>query len=113
LQCDEVANNSIINNFQKTLDAPAFSLPRHNSSSSLQLPSNLPAQLLSARLAWIHRGGTVRPLQLLYNGPFAVIRRGARSFTLQVRPREEIVAVSSLKACSATDAAPGSPRHRG
>jgi hypothetical protein len=77
LQCDEVAVDSIIRNFQKTLDAPAFSLPRHNSSSSLHLPSELPAQLLSARLVWIPRGGAVRPLHPLYDGPFAIIRRGA------------------------------------
>jgi hypothetical protein len=67
---------SIIKNFQKTLDAPAFSLPRHNSSSSLHLPSELPAELLSARLVWIRHGGAV-PLQPLYDGPFAVIHRGA------------------------------------
>jgi hypothetical protein len=53
LQCDEFAVDSIIKNFQKKLDAPAFSLPRHNSSSSLHLPSELPAQLLSARLVWV------------------------------------------------------------
>jgi transposase InsO family protein len=76
LQCDEVAVDSIIKNFQKTLDAPAFSLPRHNSSSSLHLPSELPAQLLSACLVWIRCGGAVRPLHPLYDGPFAVIRRG-------------------------------------
>ncbi len=53
------------------------------------------------------------PLQPLYDGPYAVIRRGGRSFTLQIGSREEIVAVSRLKACTTVDAAPGSPLRRG
>jgi hypothetical protein len=92
LQSDELAVESIIKNFQKTLDAPAFSLPRHNSSSSL--PSQLPAELLSARLVWVCRGGAVPPLQPLYDSPYAIIRRAGCSITLQVWSREEIVAVS-------------------
>jgi hypothetical protein len=110
-KCDEFAVDSIIKNFQTTLDTPVFSLPRHNSSPSL--PSKLPAELLSAHLFWIHRGSTVQPLQPLYDGPYAVIRRGGRSFTLKVGSREEIIAVSRLKACTAADAAPGNARCRG
>ncbi len=51
----------------KTLDVPAVSLPRHNSSA--QLPSELPTELLSAPLVWVHRGGIIPPLQPLYDGP--------------------------------------------
>jgi hypothetical protein len=99
--------------FNKTLDTPvsAFSLPRHNCSSSL--PSELPAELLSARLVWVRCDGPVLLLQLLYDGPYAVIRRGGRSFTLQVGSREEIFAGSRLKACTTADAVPGNPRRRG
>jgi hypothetical protein len=61
------------------LDAPTFSLPRHNSSA--QLPSELPAELLSAPLVWVCRGGVIPPLQPLYDGPYAVLHRGLRSFT--------------------------------
>jgi hypothetical protein len=43
----------------------------------------------------------------------AAIRHGARSFTLWVWLRDEIVTVSRLKACTATDAARSSPRRRG
>ncbi len=46
LQTEEISVDSIINNVSKTLDAPASSLPRHN--SSVQLPSELPAELLFA-----------------------------------------------------------------
>ncbi len=63
LQSGEFAVESIIKNFQKALDVPAFFLTRHNSSSSLHLPSELPAKLLSAFLVWVHRGGAVLPLR--------------------------------------------------
>jgi hypothetical protein len=112
LQSDDLAVESVIKKFQKTLDAPAYSLPRQNSSSStsLHLVSELPAELLSAHLVWVCRGSAVLPLQPLYDGPFTVICRSGRSFSLQVGSRKEIVAVSRLKACTA---APSSPRHRG
>jgi hypothetical protein len=86
-------------------------LPRHNSST--ELPSELPAELLSAPLVWVRRGSLVSPLQPLYDGPYAVLRRGPRSFTIRVGSRDEVVAVSRLKACTAADATPGSPRRRG
>ncbi len=80
LQTEEISVDSIIKNFSKTLDAPAFSLPRHN--CSIQLASELPAKLLSAPLAWVHCGGIVPPLQPLYDGPYAILRRGPHSFTI-------------------------------
>jgi hypothetical protein len=52
------------------------------------------------------------PLRLLYDGPYTVIRCGGRSFT-QHGSREEVVAVSRLKACTTADATPGSPSRRG
>jgi hypothetical protein len=64
-------------------------------------------------LIWVRRGSAVPLLQPLYDGPYSAIHRGSRSFTLQVRSRDEIVAISRLKACTAADAAPGSPRSRG
>ncbi len=36
-----------------------------------------------------------------------------RSFTIRVRSRDEVVAISHIKACTAADAMPGSPRRRG
>jgi hypothetical protein len=78
-----------------------------------ELPAELPAELLSAPLVWVRRGGLVPPLQPLYDGPYAVLRRGPRSFTVRVGSQDEVVAVSRLKACTAADATPGSPCHRG
>jgi hypothetical protein len=54
----------------------------HNSSTDL--PSDLPAELLSAPLIWVCRGGQVPPLQPLYDGPYVVLRRGPCSFTIRV-----------------------------
>jgi hypothetical protein len=97
--------------YSETLHVPASSLPRHNSSTDL--PSKLPAELLSAPLIWVHRGGVIPPLQLLYDGPSAVLRHGPCSFTIRGGSRDEVVTVSRLKACTAADATPGSPRCRG
>ncbi len=58
----------------------------------------------------VHHGDLVPPLQPLYDSPYGVLRRGPRSFTIRVGSRDEVVAVSRLKACTAADATPGSPR---
>ncbi len=86
-------------------------MPWNNSST--ELPSELPAQLLFAPLVWVRRGVLVPPLQSLYDGPYAVLRCGPRSFTIRVGSRDEVVAVSCLKACTAADAMPGSLRRCG
>jgi hypothetical protein len=44
-------------NLPKLVSAP--SLPRHNSSTDL--PSELPAELLSSPLVWVHQGGLFHP----------------------------------------------------
>ncbi len=106
LQNKEMSVNAIIKNLSKTLHVPAVSLPRHNSSA--KLPSELPAELLSAPLVWVRRCSVIPPLQPHYNGPYAILRRGPRSFTILVGSRDEVIIVSRLKACTAMDATPGS-----
>ncbi len=110
LQNEEMPFDAIIKNFSKTLHVPFVSLPRHNCSA--QLPDELPGDLLSAPLVWVRRGGVIPPLQPLYDGLYTVLRRRPRSFTIRVGSRDEVIAVSRLKACTA-DATPGSPRCRG
>ncbi len=111
LQNEEMPVDAIIKNFSKTLHVPAVSLPRHNSNA--QLPDELPGDLLSAPLVWVCRGGVIPSLQPLYDSPYTVLRCGLRSFTIRVGARDEVIAVSRLKACTAADATPGSPRRRG
>jgi hypothetical protein len=99
LQNNEFSVDTIVKRISKTLYASAPSLPRHNSSTDL--PSELPAELLSAPLVWVHQGGLVPPLQPLYDGPYAVLRPSLRSFTIRVGLQDEVVSVSRLKACTA------------
>jgi hypothetical protein len=103
--------DAFIKTFSKTLHVPAVSLPRHNSSA--QLPDELPGDLLSAPLVWVLWGSVIPPLQPLYDSPYIVLRRGPCSFTIRVGSRDEVIAISRLKACTAADATPGSSRHRG
>jgi hypothetical protein len=110
LQNEEMSVDAIIKNFSQTLHVPAVSLPRHNSSA--QLPSELPGNLLSAPLVQVCWGGVIPPLQPLYDVPYAVLRRGPRSFTIRAESWDEVIAISGLKACTAVDAMPGSRRHR-
>jgi hypothetical protein len=56
----------------------------------------------------------------IINTPSATLRRPLHrpaprtpAFTIRVRSRDEVIAVSRLKACTAADATPGSPRRRG
>jgi hypothetical protein len=94
------------------MDAPAFSLPRHNIPGD-QLPVELPAALVNARLVWIRHDAVRKPLQRPYDGPFAVIARGPRAFTIRVGDRDEVISVARLKPCTDAAAAPGSPPRRG
>ncbi len=63
LKGDKISVDTISKYFLKSLDAPAFSLPRHNLSR--QLPSILP------------------PLHPLYDNPYAVLRWGPCAFTFR------------------------------
>jgi hypothetical protein len=81
--------------FSKTLHVSAPSLPRHNSST--ELPSELPAELLSTPLVWVRRGGQVPPLQPLYDSPYTVLCPAPCSFTIRVGSRDEVVPVSRLR----------------
>jgi hypothetical protein len=94
---------TIVNFFLKTLHASAPSLPRHNSSTNL--PSELPAKLFSTPLVCVRWSGLVPPLQPLFDGPYTVLCRGPRSFTIRVGSWDE--------ACTAVDAMPCSPRCHG
>jgi hypothetical protein len=64
-------------------------------------------------LIWVRHGGVIPPLQPLYNGPYAELCCGPYFLTIQIGSRGEIIAVSHLKARTAADAKPGSPRCHG
>jgi hypothetical protein len=95
-QNDELSVDTIVKMFSDTLHVSAPSLPRHNSSTDL--PSELPAELLSAPLVWVRPGSMVPPLQPVYDGPYTVLRHGPCSFTIRVGMQDEVVAISHFKA---------------
>jgi hypothetical protein len=47
---------------------------------------------------YVHVGGQQRPLAAPYAGPYLVVSKGAKTFTIQVGQRQEIVSVDRLKA---------------
>jgi hypothetical protein len=55
----------------------------------------------------------LKPIILMHKLKQSLLRRGPRSFTIRVGSRDEVVAVSRFKACTAAEATPGSPRRRG
>ncbi len=67
------------------MHVPPVSLPRHNASA--QLPDKLPGDLLTAPLVWIHQGGVIPPLQLLYDGPYTVQSLGPTPSPSESGPR--------------------------
>jgi hypothetical protein len=105
LQGDKISVNTISKKCLKSLDAPAFSLPRHNLSH--QLPNELPADL-STRLIWVRRSSII-PLST--PSTTAPTPSSARDPALSPSTglQEEIIVVSYLQAFTAVDATPGSP----
>jgi hypothetical protein len=112
LQGDEFSVHSIVKNFFFiNLDTLAFSLSRHN--SSIELPAELPGELLRAPFFWLCHGGIVLPLHRPHEGLYTVLRHGLRSFTIRVGSRDKIVSISHPEACTEADTIPGSPQRRG
>ncbi len=74
----------------------------------------LPAGLLEATYVYVKRDGNRPPLAQLYEGPYAVISRGAKSFKLQVGRRESTVSIDRLKPhLGVEDVRPAVPARRG
>jgi hypothetical protein len=49
---------------------------------------------------FVRRDGHVQPIQLLYDGPYAVIRRSLHHFTLRIGNKEDKVSTLRLKPCT-------------
>ena len=68
-----------------------------------------PSHLTSADLVFVRRGAPGPPLLLLYDGPFRVVSRVPKTFTLQLGGRQEVVTVDSLKPCLVAEVTPAAP----
>jgi hypothetical protein len=56
-----------------------------------------PAHLARAGYVYVRVGGQQRPLAAPYAGPYLVVSKGAKTFTIQVGQQQEIVSVDQLK----------------
>jgi transposase InsO family protein len=74
-----------------TQSFPTRPVPACRSSDSL------PKGLMEATYVYLRRDGNKPPLAQLYQGPYAVIKRGPKVFTLQVGRQTEVVSVDRLK----------------
>ncbi len=59
--------------------------------------NTLPAHLAQADHLYMRVGGQQKPLAAPYAGPYLVVSKGAKTFTIQVGQRQEIVSVDRLK----------------
>jgi len=57
----------------------------------------LPAALQRCQEVYIRKGGTVSPLAALYAGPYQVVERRPKTFTVLVGDKSEVVSVDQLK----------------
>ena len=55
-----------------------------------------PAHLAQAEYVYVRVGGQQKPLAAPYAGPYLVVSKGAKTFTIQVGQRQEIVSVDWL-----------------
>ena len=70
---------------------------RHNTAAACQPPPQLPDDLARASMVFVRRDGHVPPLQPLYDGPYAVVRRSHHNFTLCISDKVDKVSTLRLK----------------
>ena len=88
--------------------------PEHNTASSAQAPTQLPAALASPTHMLVRRDGHVPPLAPLDDGPYKVLQRSLRTFRLQMGDKQDTVSTSGLKAVQADpDMQPAEPSWHG
>ncbi len=57
-----------------------------------------PAHLSQAEHIYVPVGGQQKPLVAPYTSPYLVVSKGAKTFTIQVSQRQEVISVDHLKA---------------
>ncbi len=78
--------------------------------SYAQVLDSPPAHLAGARFVYVRRGGCVPPLAPLYMGPYEVLAKHAKTFTLKMGDKSEVVSVDRLKPHTGTSpVAPAAP----
>jgi hypothetical protein len=72
-------------------------MPPTRPLSYAQVAACPPARLMEADFVYVRRGGTVAPLSQLYVGPYRVLDRQPKYFSLQVGGNVEVVTIDRLK----------------
>ena len=62
-----------------------------------EVDSAVPHDLMEAKFVFVRHGAHTPPLQPPYDGPFAVVKAGKKSFRLQMGEKEETVLVDRIK----------------
>jgi transposase InsO family protein len=79
-----------------------------------EVAANPPPPLAQARYIYVRRGGRVPPLMPLQVGPYEVLHKHAKTFTLRVGENEEVFSLDRLKAHTGpAPLLPASPPLRG
>ncbi|KAK3891580.1 hypothetical protein Pcinc_004527 [Petrolisthes cinctipes] len=88
-----VGENEFLDTLRSTVSKFLASPPRTPGNQQCFVPSALG----SAEYVWVRHDGHRRPLQRPYNGPFKVISKSSKYFTIQGPRREETVTIDRLK----------------
>jgi hypothetical protein len=115
LDSPELPSKIFLEQFSKTLSAAEHTSTRHNTAAAHRLPPQLLDDLARVPTVFVRWDVHVLPLQPLYDGPYAVIRRFLHHFTLGIGDKEDKVSTFRLhRPYNATCAAqgPGRPARR-
>jgi hypothetical protein len=97
LDSPELPLKNFLDQFSKTLSAAEHPSTRHNTTAARQLPPKLPDDIARAPTLFVWRDGHVLPLQPLYKGPYATLRRSLHLLTLHIGDK---VSTLQLKPCN-------------
>ncbi len=87
LDSPELPSKIFLEQFSKTLSAAEHTSTRHNTAAAHRLPPQLLDDLARVPTVFVRWDVHVLPLQPLYDGPYAVIRRFLHHFTLGMATR--------------------------
>ena len=103
----ELPSEVFLEQFSKTLSAAEHPSTRNNTTAARRSPLQLPDDLACAPTVFVRFDGHVPPLQPLYDGPYAALRRSLHHFTLRINDKEDKVSTLRLKPWTQ----PTIPRH--
>jgi hypothetical protein len=105
-----MASEKFLEQFSKTLSAAEHHSTRQNTASARRLRKRCQTPWLTLFVQW---EGHVPLLQLLYDGPYAVLCRSLHHFTLRIGNKEDKVSTHRLNPCTDPTVPPAKPRTRG